>query len=62
MLDKIVSCQNTISLDNYKVYIRQIMIICPLTYIVLDGNVIQLVDNNTNFKFGVRTLNRPEAA
>lgn len=47
ILDKIVSFQNKICLENYKTYIREIMKLCPVTYIVLDGNLVQLSDNKS---------------
>jgi hypothetical protein len=47
VLDNIVGFQNKISLRNYKTYIREIIKICPLTYIVLDGDLVQIIDNKS---------------
>lgn len=47
VLDEIVNFQNSISLDNYKNYIRQILKVCPLTFIVLDDKVVQLGDKQS---------------
>lgn len=44
ILTIILDCQESITLNNYKTYIGEMLQVCPLISIVLNGKVIQLSD------------------